>query len=180
MTSEAARLARRQHVGALYLRGESSGRIATQLEMSSRTVERDVAQVRKDLEAASLASLDAKRARSVAALRLAQSEAWRLYHRLPDEQANAKMGAINAVINAEASIARLEGTLNSDLIQQTTVNILASEDWLRTRGVLLATLARFPEARGAVVEALRALEPAQMQEGARDGAVGTDGHDDDQ
>jgi hypothetical protein len=186
MNARAGLLARRQQVAVLWLRALPSHQIARQLDVPQRTIERDVQAVRADLDRANLASLESKRARSVAALHQVQAEAWQLYGRLGDTS-SSKVGCLNTIANAESTIGRLEGTLTGDHItQQTTVNVLASEDWLRTRGVLLATLARFPEARGAVVEALRALEPAQDQQdqkGTRKG-MGADGpvdaaHDDD-
>ncbi len=167
--SQAAITARRQQVGLLWLRGMSPTRIATMLKASRRTVERDVAAIRDELTRASVATLEAKAARSVATLRLVQSEAWALFARLHD-LSNSKIGALNTIANTEATIARIEGTLSGDqLTQQTTVSVLVLPEYLAARSALVAALAPFPDARRAVVDALAALE------GAAEGG-GNDGH----
>src|SRR5258708_29375565 len=98
MQSEATIAARRQQVGAVWLRGLSPSRIAALLKASRRTIERDVAAVREDLTRASVATLEAKAARSVATLRLVQAEAWTLFGRLKDTS-NSKIGALNTIAN---------------------------------------------------------------------------------
>ena len=160
MTSTPAAIAaRRQQVGALWLRGESTVAIATQLDTPERTIRRDLAAVRAELERASLVSLEAKRARSVSSLRALQAEAWRLYGRLEDTSSN-KVGALNSIISAEASIARLEGTATGDHINQ-TVNIIGGAEWQTLRGLILSALASHPEAKADVVRALMAAKAAE-------------------
>jgi hypothetical protein len=161
-------LARRQQVADLWLRSVPTSQIAAQLKTPEGTIKRDVAAVRADLERANLASLESKRARSVAALRAVQAEAWALFGRLGDTSSN-KVGALNTIANAEASIGRLEGTMTGDHItNQQTVNIVGSPEFLRAAAALVTALAPWPDAREAAARALVALEEGGQRHAADD------------
>jgi hypothetical protein len=72
------------------------------------------------------------------------------------EQVGDYRGAAPAIREARGCLellARLMGEIKDQ--GGTTINLVVSPQWVAVRGVIIAALAKFPEARQAVVEALR-------------------------
>lgn len=149
--------ARRHEVGRRWLQGQSLRSIAAELRISLSAVQRDVTAIREELRHHRESDLEASRARSVAVLREVQRQAWQRLGRLKDASTNVP-GLLNTIMNAEQLIAKVEGTLTPDIQNRTTVNVLALPEWQATRAAILMALARYPEARIAVADALAQLE----------------------
>jgi hypothetical protein len=64
------------------------------------------------------------------------------------------LAAIREARNCLELLARLTG----ELTQEGTFNVLVAPAWLQVRGLLLATLTPYPEARSAVAANLATLE----------------------
>lgn len=73
------------------------------------------------------------------------------------EQAGDRRTALAAIREARGCV-ELFGRLAGELQQNPTVNIALSGEWQRIRAVILTALHPFPQARGAVVDSLLALE----------------------
>lgn len=71
---------------------------------------------------------------------------------------NLALKALDRVLKQLELVAEIAEQI--DRRPQTQVNILLSEDWLRTRAVLVEALRPFPEAKAVVVSRLMALEAA--------------------
>ncbi len=173
---QAAITARRQHVAALWLRGVNTQRIAESLNTSKDTIERDIMAVREEVTRVNADTLEAKAARSVASLRLVQSEAWMLFTRL-DDKSTSKIGALNTITNTEATIARIEGTLSGDHVTQQTINITGGAEWQHLRSLILHALDTHPDARRDVVAALltaQAVEAVTVEVAEDRGGGGED------
>jgi len=174
--------ARRRQVAGLWLRGVHPARIATMVNASRPTIDRDIRSVRDELTRLHADSLEAKAARSVAHLRLVQEEAWALYGRTRDAN-SAKTGALNTIANTEVSIARIEGTLSGDYVTQQTINVIGGAEWQMLRGLVLHALDAHPDARrdvvAALLEAQASAAAAPTQEDQEGGASDDADEDDD-
>jgi hypothetical protein len=167
MASSGEVTTRRQKVGELWLRGVSTLSIATSLKMPERTVRQDIKAVRTQLDKDRVDEFEERRTRSIAVLRKVQQEAWTLYLRLQDGSTN-RVGTLNVIHACEESIAKLEGTLGPNVLQQnTTVNVLMSSEWQGAIAALLDALRPYPEARIAASDALM-----QLEQGGHNGSNG--------
>lgn len=146
---------RRQQVAELWLRGVPTAAIARELETPETTIRRDLTAIKADLLATHHAEIEHARARSLAVLRTVQREAWGAFTEAK-ANSNAKPGYLNAILAAEQLVAKIEGIVQPDVTQQTTVNVLSAPEWAGIRTAVLAALSAHPEARQAVIDALSA------------------------
>lgn len=162
-SATAAVTLRRQQVAELWVQGTPTAAIARTLKTPETTIRRDLAAIRDELNEMHHAELEHARARSLAVLRSVQNAAWVALGQVKPNS-TAAPAYLNAVLSAEALVAKIEGITQPEVTQQTTVNVLAVPEWVALRSAILRALVPYPEARGAVVEALGSQQ--ERQDGA--------------
>lgn len=126
-------IALRENVGAMALQRHKAEHLAAHL-----------AQAHDAQEAASADDL-------LAQVRDLQARTYKILDKA--ERSDRLTTALQAIREARGNL-ELLGKLAGELQQEGTVNITISTEWVTLRGAILVALGPYPEARGAVVEAL--------------------------